>query len=210
LPALGISTGPPATRRAPTPVKGLKSQSDEELLVGLRQGSDSHFSELYERYFHRIYTFSYARLRNHADAEEIAQETFMAVFRSVEAFRGQASLLSWIYGIAKNTINNHLRRQKTQEQRLDAAEPELVGPSISMVDAGPAEQLDMRLYTDALEARLGSLADWQLEIFCMRHLENLSISEICDRTQRSGDAVRSSLYRVKRVFFETADGEHAQ
>jgi RNA polymerase sigma-70 factor (ECF subfamily) len=134
----------------------------------------------------------------------------MAVFHSVEAFRGQASLLSWIYGIAKNTINNHLRRQKTQEQRLDAAAPELVGPSISMVDAGPAEQLDMRLYTDALEARLGSLADWQLEIFCMRHLENLSISEICDRTQRSGDAVRSSLYRVKRVFFETADGEHAQ
>jgi RNA polymerase sigma-70 factor (ECF subfamily) len=197
--------------RTATPASGtsLASQTDEQLLDGLREGSEAHFSQLYERYFHRIYTFSYARVRNHADAEEIAQETFMAVLRSVAAFRGQSSLLSWIYGIAKNTANNHLRRQRTQEQRLEAVEPEAVAPTLSMSNAGPGEQLDMRRYTDALEARLSALADWQIEIFCMRHLEDLSIDEICARTQRTSDAVRSSLYRVKRVFVETAEGARA-
>lgn len=210
MPAISAYTIPPndqETRRSHT---GLKGQSDDELLVGLRQASEAHFSELYERYFNRIYAFSYSRVRNHADAEEIAQETFLAVFRSVEAFRGQSSLLSWIYGIAKNTANNHLRREKTRDQRIDEAEPELATSTMSMAHCDPDEQLDMRLYTEALESRLASLTEWQLEIFCMRHLENLSISEICDRTQRSGDAVRSSLYRVKRIFFETAEGERAQ
>ncbi len=185
--------------------QGLAGHSDDELLAGLRHGSESHFSELYERYFHRIYTFSYARVRNHADAEEIAQETFIAVLRSAESFRGQASVLSWIYGIAKNTANNQLRRQKTQDERLDFAEHAMIAPHPSIANAGPSEQLDMQIYTDALEAKLATLADWQVEVFCMRHLENLSISEICDRTDRSSDAVRSSLYRVKRVFYETAE-----
>lgn len=210
MPALSAYTTSPAAHRAPSSGQGLKSQSDEELLVGLRQSSEAHFTELYERYFNRVYAFSYSRVRNHADAEEIAQEAFLAVFRSVDAFRGQSSLLSWIYGIAKNTANNHLRRQKVREERIDTAEFDLVASTMSVDGADPGDQLDMRLYTEALETRLASLTEWQLEIFCMRHLENLSISEICDRTQRSGDAVRSSLYRVKRIFFETAEGEHAQ
>lgn len=204
MPALSRESTAPLVERA------LSGQSDEQLLVGLKQGSEAHFNELYARYFNRIYSFSYARVRNHADAEEIAQESFLAVFQSVEAFRGQASLLSWIYGIARNTANNHLRRQKTQEQRLDSVEPELVAPSLSFAHSGPGEQLDMKLYAGELEAKLGGLADWQVEIFCMRHLENMTIPEICDRTQRTSDAVRSSLYRVKRVFVDTAEGASAQ
>jgi RNA polymerase sigma-70 factor (ECF subfamily) len=202
---------PDIAGRTVAPVRGesLADQTDEQLLAGLHEGSEGHFTQLYERYFRRIYTFAYARVRNYADAEEIAQETFMAVFRSVGAFRGQSSLLSWIYGIAKNTANNHLRRLKAQEQRLQALEPDAVAPMPSIEHAGPSEQLDMRAYTDALERRLSALADWQLEIFCMRHLENLSIEEISDRTRRSSDAVRSSLYRVKRVFVETAEGASA-
>ena len=194
----------------PVSTRSLGNQTDEELLAGLRQGSDAHFSELYERYFHRIYTFAFARVRNHADAEEIAQETFIAVLRSVEAYRGQSALLSWIYGIAKNTANNLLRRQKSQDQRLDGADGELAAPTLSIGNTGPAEQLDMQIFAETLATRLASFAEWQVEIFCMRHLENMSISEICDRTQRSSDAVRSSLYRVKRVFFETAEGAGGQ
>lgn len=206
------AASPPAIDPADAPLstRSLGTQTDDELLAGLRQGSEAHFGELYEGYFHRIYTFCYARVHNHADAEEIAQETFMAVLRSVEAFRGQASLLSWIYGIAKNTANNLLRRQKSQEQKLESADAQVVAPSISIATTGPGEQLDMRLYADALAEKLQTFAEWQVEIFCMRHLENLSIGEICDRTGRSSDAVRSSLYRVKRVFFETAEGASAR
>ena len=146
-----------------------------EFIAGLRDGSEKHFNELYDRYFKRIYSFAFARVHNHADAEEIAQETFIAVLRSIEAYSGRSSLLSWIYGIAKNTANNHLRRQKTQQERLDSLAPEVGGPAPSLATAGPGESFDMRVYADSIEARLGSLAPWQVGIFCMRHLEKLSI-----------------------------------
>jgi DNA-directed RNA polymerase specialized sigma24 family protein len=73
------------------------------------------------------------------------------------------------------------------------------------LDGGaPDEQLDLHRFRELLRDRLDSLAGWQAEIFEMRHFENLSIPEISERTARSSDAVRSSLYRVKRLFFEAA------
>ena len=68
----------------------------------------------------------------------------------------------------------------------------------------PDELLDLHRFGAELTERLEQVADWQAEIFAMRHLENLSIPEISKRTNRTSDAVRSSLYRVTRIFFETA------
>ena len=212
MPAIGSTTAPAAERAAlhrPVASRPLSAASDEELLTAIRRGSELHFSELYNRYFHRIYTFAYMRVRNHADAEEIAQETFTAVFRSVDAFRGRSSLLSWIYGIAKNTANNHLRRSRQTEARLDDIDEALLPPSDSCDAGRPDDEFDLRVYAGELASRLDQLASWQVDAFCMRHFENMSISEICDRTDRTSDAVRSSLYRVKRLFFEAA-GANAQ
>jgi len=193
----------PATRVAPAP--RVSTLTDQELLEGLRAQSEPHFAELYGRYFQRIYNFVYARIRNHVECEEIVQETFIAVFRSFENYRGQSSLLSWIYGIAKNTTNNALRRARTQNERIDLVEESELVPSATVLrPPSPDELFDLHRFGDELSERLGQVADWQAEIFAMRHLENLSIPEISKRTNRTSDAVRSSLYRVKRIFFEAA------
>jgi len=184
--------------------RSLARLSDQELLDGIRRSSELHFSELYNRYFQRIYSFVYTRIRNHADAEEVVQETFTAAFRSLDSYRGQSSLLSWIYGIAKNTVNNQLRRVKSQGQGLERVEAERLLPMHSLAASTPEEQLGMSRYAEAIRRELGSIADWQTEVFVMRHFENMSISEISQRTQRSSDSIRSSLYRVKRLLIETA------
>lgn len=175
---------------------------DEDLVRGIRLGSERHFTELYDRYFQRVYSFAYARVRNQADAEELTQEVFTSIFSCVDRFRGQSSLLTWIYGIAKNTVNNHLRRRKAQDERLRHAGPGVARPTNSLYACGPEEQLDLRCWIDAVRARLDAVAPWQLDVFRMRHLENLSIGQISERTSRSNDAVRSSLYRMKRIFLE--------
>jgi RNA polymerase sigma-70 factor, ECF subfamily len=180
------------------------TSTDEELLEGIRLASNAHFDVLYQRYFQRIYNFTYARIRNHADTEEIVQETFTAVFRSVDRYRGQSSLLSWIYGIAKNTVNNHLRRAKATELRLDRTEPSMVQATAALEHCTPEERLHLREYAEAINERLESVSTWQCEVFRLRHLEDLPIEEIAARTQRSSDAVRSSLYRVKRLLVEAA------
>jgi DNA-directed RNA polymerase specialized sigma24 family protein len=65
--------------------------------------------------------------------------------------------------------------------------------------------LSLRRYAEAVDARLGTISSWQSEIFAMRHLDDMSIREISSKTHRSSDAVRSSLYRVKRLFLEAAE-----
>ncbi len=204
--APGAAAAARAERKSPAsgaPAR-VSTLTDLELLEGLRAQSEAHFGELYGRYFQRIYNFVYARIRNHAECEEIVQETFIAVFRSFENYRGQSSLLSWIYGIAKNTTNNALRRARTLNDRIDLVEETELVPAAALAPPSPDELLDLHRFGEELSERLDQVADWQAEIFAMRHLENLSIPEISRRTNRTSDAVRSSLYRVKRIFFETA------
>ncbi len=174
----------------------------------MRQGDESCFTALYERYFDRVYNFAYLRVRNHADTEEIVQETFTAAFRSIGAFRGSSSFLSWVYGIAKNTTNNHLRRARLRQAWHEQADGELLHPSNALSSCNPEESLSLRRYADAVAQRLSSVAGWQAEVFVLRHLENLPIHEISRRMRRSSDAVRSSLYRVKRMLIQAGDEGH--
>jgi RNA polymerase sigma-70 factor (ECF subfamily) len=183
----------------------LAELSDQALLEGIRNASEPHFTELYQRYFDRIYNFVHSRIRNHADAEEISQETFVTVFRSIGSYRGQASLLSWIYGVARNLTNNSIRRVQSQNQKLHSVDPEDLMPRPTIGRCAPDEQLFLRRYTRSIREQFESLGDWQKRVFEMRHLENLSISEIAERTDRSSDAIRSSLYRTKRMMLETAN-----
>ena len=192
------------TRPQPQPPQP-NAREDREIVAGVRSASEEDFNLLYERYFHRVYSFTYMRLRNRADAEEVVQETFTVVFRSIDAYRGQSSLLSWIYGIAKNTVNNHVRRAKAYEARIERAEVDLQRSSHSLASCTPEENLTLQRCAEAVQERLASVADWHAEVFLLRHVENLPINEIARRMSRSNDAVRSSLYRVKRMLVEAID-----
>lgn len=178
--------------------------SDLELVERVRLGDQAAFNLLYDRYFQRVFGFVHKRLHNRADAEEVVQEVFVAVFRSIGAYRGTSSPLAWVYGIAKNTVNNHIRRQKAHEQRIERAEAELLRSSRSLDSCTPEEHLNLRRCEEAIQRRLGSVPSWHAEVFVLRHMEDLSIGEISRRVQRSNDAVRSSLYRVKKMLVEVA------
>jgi RNA polymerase sigma-70 factor (ECF subfamily) len=176
---------------------------------GIRRGSEFHFNELYRRFFQRIYNFTYVRIRNHADTEELVQEAFTAVHGSIGNYRGRSSLLAWVYGITKNTVNNHLRRVKNQEERFEHARPRLSQAPSRLAGCDPEEQLALQRYATAIKDCLESVTPWQAEVFVLRHIENLPIQEIARRTRRSNDAIRSSLYRVKRLLVEAGNPEGA-
>lgn len=193
-----------ATRRDTVRTAG-QEPTDAELIERIRGADEAAFNLLYERYFQRIYSFVYLRLRNRADTEEVVQDIFTAVFRSIDAYRGRSSLLAWIYGVAKNTVNNHIRHAKAQEQRVERAEAELLRSSHSMACCTPEEHLGLRRCEETIRERLAALADWHTEVFVLRHFEDVSIEEIAQRVSRSNDAVRSSLYRVKKMLVEAVD-----
>jgi len=184
--------GKRARWRRPTLGRSLRKLADERLFEGLRQGSERHFDALYERYFPRIYAFVYLRVRNHADAEELVQETFAAVFRSASAWEGRSAPLAWIYGIARNTVASHLRRVRLHGERMEQAGPRPLMTSSPAWAFTPEDHLALRRYARALDQRLGDVSEWQAEAFWLRHVENLpsrrSVAGPSARTMRSGPA----------------------
>ena len=195
----------PERRKDATPLPALDSLSDADLVSGILLADDACFNALYERYFNRVYAYCFRRLRSHSDAEEVAQETFLTVFKSISNFRGQSTLLSWVFGIARNLSNNSLRRFQGQREKFESVSPDHFAPSSSIADCSPDDELNMQRYLGTIRIEMEALPTWQRRIFEMRHLEDMSISEISDRTNRSSDAVRSSLYRVKRMMCEAVD-----
>jgi RNA polymerase sigma-70 factor (ECF subfamily) len=196
--------------RAPQASPGdLRLLSDEALFEGIRNGSEPHFNTLYDRYFRRVYGFVHARVRDHADAEELAQESFIAVFRGIAGYSGRSTPLAWIYGIAKNTVNNHRRRLRAQTERVDAAGPEALHSTSAQWRSTPLDDFELRQSLRRVDQRLHAVTGWQLEVFWLRHVDDLSIDEIAQRLDRSNDAIRSSLYRVKRLISEGLVGDAA-
>jgi RNA polymerase sigma-70 factor (ECF subfamily) len=183
------------------------SLGDEALLAGVRAGSEPHFNELYRRYFGRIYGFLSARIGNRADAEELTQEVFTAVFRSAGGFGERATPLSWVYGIARNTLLGHLRKRRLERERAAELASSVLAPPAAEWSFTPEEQARQNRLGEEIERRMASLAPWQRDVFRLRHVEDLPIDEISRRTTRSEDAVRSGLYRTKRLLFDAADVE---
>jgi RNA polymerase sigma-70 factor (ECF subfamily) len=181
------------------------SLSDQDLVEGILVADEACFSALYERYFGRIYAYSYRRLRNHSDAEEVTQETFVTVFKSISNFRGSSSLLSWIFGIAKNLSNNSIRRFQSRREKFESVPSEHFIPNRSLGSCAPDDELSLQRSVEAIRTEMNELPNWQRRIFEMRHLENMSIPEISAETQRSSDAIRSCLYRTKRIIFGAVD-----
>jgi DNA-directed RNA polymerase specialized sigma24 family protein len=90
-------------------------------------------------------------------------------------------------------------------EKFGSVSPDHFAPNPSLGVCAPDEELNMQRYVDAIRTEMDGLPNWQRPIFEMRHLENMSIPQIAEETQRSGDAVRSSLYRMKRMMLEAAD-----
>ena len=186
-----------------TAVAEATSLGDEVLLGGVRDGNEAHFNELYARYFGRIYAYVRSRTENRADAEELTQEIFTAVFRSADGFGERASPLSWIYGIARNTLLNHMRRRRQERERASQL-PEAAPPPALEWSFTPEELFRQNRLEEEIARRLATLAPWQLDAFHLRHVDDLPIDEIARRIERTEDAVRSGLYRAKRLLFEAA------
>jgi RNA polymerase sigma-70 factor (ECF subfamily) len=168
--------------------------SEQEIVEALRGGDPRAFEQLYDLHFRRIYGFALRKLGDAAEAEDVVQEVFAAVFTCVDRFEGKSDLLVWIYGITRNLLNNRLRRRggvrlvSLDELPLEAAP----------VDPGPGPRCEARQTLERIRAAIEGLPPEQRHILELRHGQRLAIRKIASLLGRSEDAIKSSLYRARR------------
>lgn len=175
------------------------SVPDEDLLGRARAGDAEALETLILRYQPRVYRYGMSMCRDSEDASDIAQETLLAMARSVGDFRGESSVGSWLFTIARRFCLRKRRRSKfapAQEHSLDALGPETTG-GLSDPAPGPEQEAASNEIRAALTAAIDALEPAQREVLVLRDVEGLSAPEVADVLGLSVQAVKSRLHRAR-------------
>jgi RNA polymerase sigma-70 factor (ECF subfamily) len=181
-------------------------ESDEELVREILGGSRAHFDLLYEAYFPRVYAFALKRLRDPGESEDVAQEVFVTVFRALDTWAGNSSLLVWMFGITRNKVNRRFRGIRPRFEPLEDEGAGSVAAEVSPADRTVEARRLLAQCEDVIENRLTPL---QRRIFHLKHLRRQSIRSIAGSLGKSEDAVKANLYRMRRTLAASAPGLEA-
>lgn len=175
---------------------------DEQLLNALRDGQAGAFRELVELHQHRVINICYRFVHNKAEAEDLAQETFVEVHRSIGRFRGQSSLSTWIHRIAVSKSLDLVRKHSRLKHggklkallRLDDNANEIPAPDSTR----PDEMLEQQERRRVLNEALGTLPKKQHIAFILSKYDGLSHQEIADTMDTTISSVESLIHRAKK------------
>lgn len=175
--------------------------NEQELIQGLREGNESAFKYLVDTYQDRVFNTALGIVQNAEDAEDVAQEVFIQVYRSIHNFKGESKLSTWLYRIATTRSLDLLRSRKSKKrfgmlQRLfgDGTEPELEIPDFNH----PGVALDRKENAAKLFKAIARLPENQKIAFTLHKLEDLSYQEVSEVMQTSLPAVESLMHRAKQ------------
>ena len=171
-------------------------ESDRELVDQIVAGSREHFDLLYETYFPRVYRFALKRLSDPGEAEDVAQEVFMTLMTALASFKGESSLLVWIFGVTRNKVNRRFRRPRPRLEPLE----EGGALDLQAFDPPTDETVDARRVLGRCEFVVANdLTPLQRRIFHLKHLRQQPIRAIASALGKSEDAIKANLYRMRRA-----------
>jgi len=169
---------------------------DRDLVEHVIAGNQAAFAEIYDSYFRRVYAFTLKRVGDPAEAEDLTQETFVQLYRSLPSFEGRSSLLTWTFGIAHNVCSRYFRHCSRW----------MVGPRDSReLDDKPVEAtIERRVDAGRVLDRCDEILEANRrpahqEIFHLRYGESHSIRSIAEKVGKSNEAVKVSLRRSRAV-----------
>lgn len=180
------------------------SELERTLLRRLRDRDERAFRELIENHRDRVFNITYRMLGNRAEAEEIAQEVFITVFKTIDTFREESKFSTWLYRVTVNHCKNRIkylaRRHDRDRDELDETSHATNGAAASPVrHVQPDRALEGAQLEALLQEAIGNLEDDQRIVVVLRDIEDLSIEEICAITGLPDGTVKSRLHRARLV-----------
>ncbi len=173
---------------------GLRATADSDLVARAAAGDGAAFHALVERHRAMVYRLAYQFAGNHHDAEDIAQDVFIKVYRSLDRFRYDAQLTSWLYRIVMNACIDHKRRQSPAGWAPFTEDAELKMTNTPEEGPGPEDRAYGGQIGELLESEIARLPPGQRLVFTMRHHEGLKLSEIADALNLAEGTVKRQLH----------------
>jgi RNA polymerase sigma factor (sigma-70 family) len=185
-------------------LSGKSKYNDEEVLLSdLKSGDNEAFRFLVDQYHLKILRTCKGFMRSDADADDIAQDVFVEIYRSISKFRGNSALSTWIYKIAVNKSLNALRSASRRKMfsfssegdgREEYRNPEREAGEDSRADKGVERQEQ----SEALDKALAALPEKQRTAFVLHRYDDLPYKEIAEVMGVTLGSVESLIYRARQ------------
>ena len=180
--------------------KKYSEQSDEDLVLLVQQGNKSAFDFLVLKYQHRIIQLVNGYIKDPAEAQDVAQESFIKAYRALGSFRGDAAFYTWLYRIAINTAKNYrlARARRSASQEVDVQDAEAIenAPQLQGLDT-PERLLLTQEMLDTIKLALSTLPEEMRVALELREFDGMSYEEIAVAMDCPVGTVRSRIFRAR-------------
>jgi len=182
--------------------KQPQQATDEQLVLRVQQGDNKAFDMLVIKYQHKVMAIISRFVKDSAEVQDVAQETFIKAFRALKNFRGESAFYTWLYRIAVNTAKNYLvsRGRRPPSHDVDVEDAEFHSGSDYLRDNGSPEQELMRdqleqVVNDSIQA----LPEDLRTALALREMENMSYEDIAEIMGCPVGTVRSRIFRAREA-----------
>jgi RNA polymerase sigma-70 factor (ECF subfamily) len=175
--------------------------SDVELIRNCQRGEKSSFKTLVDRYKDRVYNTAFRIVGNAHDAEDVAQETFIAAYRSIGSFDLSRKFAPWLLKIATNLSIDHLRRKRPTTVPLDSLEANAVDVSSSLRygNADPLQAAETSELCQLAEKLISRLPPKYRAAITLYYTEDLTYGEIAGALDIPMGTVKTYLHRGREI-----------
>ncbi len=181
---------------------------DELLVKKIIAGDAGSFEKLVSRYQKKIFAFIYRMVESREDAADLTQEVFFQVFRSLDTFRGDAKLNTWLYRIASNKTLDFLRKNKKVRTVNYECEDFQDNKSLTCTPESNPEHIFLKEEkVRRLREMIAGLPDRYRVVLVLFHYQELSYRQIAEALDIPVKTVATRIYRAKFILRETLRGD---
>lgn len=178
---------------------------DYELIKSFQNGNLQVFEELIKPHEKKIYNIALKLVKNEQDAYDLAQESLIKIYKSLNRFEYKSNFSTWIYRIAYNTSIDYLRKNNNNGWTMSLDEENENGVKFEVEDTlpTPEEIFEMKITKELIKEAVDKLDDTQRAVVVLRDVEGLSYEEISEVTDLNIGTVKSRINRGRKKLQET-------
>jgi RNA polymerase sigma factor (sigma-70 family) len=187
-----------------TPERRIEADVDLSVVRRVQSGEVAAFDSLILKYRHRIFGIIYSLTSNREDAADLAQDTFIKGFQSINRFQGQSSFFTWLYRIAVNSTLSHIRKNRFKSffslETIREDEPVAKDVIDALTDkTGGDREVFVRELQEKLNEAMQKLSIKHRTVVTLFEIDGLSHQEIAEIMECSVGTVRSRLHYAKQL-----------
>lgn len=173
----------------------MTTNNDQILINQIIDGDTNAFSVLVDRYKDLVFTLALRMLKNREEAEEVAQDTFIKTYKSLDKFKGDSKFSTWIYRVAYNTCLDRIKKNK--KYLNDVEINELTAHQVKTID-NALDRIEAKERKEAIQQCIEQLSSEDSFLLTLYYFDDLSLDEISKIVGITANSIKVKLFRCRK------------